>query len=327
MTDTDASLALGSRGGWLDALPDDWEPSWLVQDLLLKQGFTMLIGPPKSRKSALRRYFTAAALSGRQALGFPTCQVERALSLVGEGIVEAESTLQHRVCRSFGLRQHEYGKRLWLERPLGLSLSSPAGLSDLLSLVRREKFDFVTLDPLITFHRAEENDNTAMARLCAGLLEVSSLATLLVVHHTAKPSEADQLKTVGQKARGAGALAGFVDTSLALFKRGSSNANHLEIEARYSGLTEGLELTFDHDSGLWSKRAPDDTQRRVLDLLRAEPSLTANEVATRLQRRRSDVLGTVKWFRAQAGSDPLAKPGVEAGGTTSGSPPAEGASV
>ena len=303
----------GSKGSWLASYSASYEPQWLCESVVLKGGLNILLGAPKARKSHLRRYLLACMLKGVPALGFKTSQIQRALVLIGESALEAEAALMWQVCAALDVK--DGGKRVWLEKPLGFNITSGLDLTELVEFVQKHKFDIVILDPLINFHYGEENDAASMGKVCRSLLILAEHTTVLLVHHSAKPSEADEQKTVGQMGRGSSVLAGAADVSLLLQRRGESDAGRLRFETRHAWEPEPLEVMFDGDTGLWLPRDEAPTlESRVREALSLDPTLSGNKLREMLHARRTDVYAALKAIRGPEEAVPGGVPAAVAQG-------------
>lgn len=285
-------------GHWVGEMSETYEPEWLVENMILKNGLNFLVGPPKARKSTLRRFLVACLLEGRPVWEFATQKVPNILLLVGESALEAEAALSHRTLKGLGLKKADYGRRLYIEKPLGFDLLDPVDLTDLCEFVDVREFGLVILDPLVNFHKGEENDAADMGKVTRHLLTLAEHTTVLVIHHTAKPSETDAQKTVGQMSRGSSVLAGSADVSLLLRKRGGSDKGQLLFETRHALEPEPLDLWFDGASGLWlpADKAPT-LEGRVKEVLTEDPKISGNALATKLHARRSEVFKVLKQVR------------------------------
>lgn len=288
------------NGRWIGSYAKSYEPKWLAESLVLKNGLNILLGAPKARKSTFRRALAAAILAGKPFLGFQTRPVEKALVLVGESAPELEGALQHQACDAVGLTSYE--KRLYLEKPLGFCLTDPKDLQELIDFVKGKGFGLLCIDPLVNFHTANENDAKEMGAVARALLTLAELTSLFVVHHTAKPSENDGAKTVGQRGRGSSALAGASDTNLLLARRGQSESATLSFETRHAEEPEPVQLSF--ANGTWAVEArlsDEELKALVYKLAQEKPTLSANDIVGRVRRSRNQVLKLVK--EARSGTD------------------------
>ena len=96
-----------------------------------------------------------------------------------------------------------------------LELASPHSRKIMVNAVKDHQADAFFIDPLISFHAANENDNAAMRRVLDFITEImrKTGAGASVLHHFGKPTENSKLE---HRARGASAIRDWCDTMLAL---------------------------------------------------------------------------------------------------------------
>lgn len=77
-------------------------------------------------------------------------------------------------------------------------------IDDMVNEIRRREIDVVILDPFVSTHEAQENDNGSMQRVTAAWVRVADEANCCVelVHHVAK----NQGEVTADSARGGGAF-------------------------------------------------------------------------------------------------------------------------
>lgn len=94
----------------------------------------------------------------------------------------------------------------------GMKLTDPFVLKWIDDYWHAQHFDVLMLDTLLTFHRANENDNQQMGAVMSILKSLRQKYNLaiLIAHHTTKPSR-DSAATGGYSARGASVIAGAID--------------------------------------------------------------------------------------------------------------------
>jgi len=86
------------------------------------------------------------------------------------------------------------------------------------NIIKLEKPNVLTLDPLLYFHSCNENDNAEMSIVMNNLRRLTNEynISIVLVHHTKKPGE-HPMET-GLALRGASIIFGSVDTSMILAK-------------------------------------------------------------------------------------------------------------
>ncbi len=274
----------------LMTLPHTYTEPWLLDHIWTRNGFNLLVGAPKSRKSTLRRYLTACTLAHAPAFGRFCCRdtVQRVLVVFGEGRVAAEGALQHRACDAFGLTS----RPISLVKPMPFHLENPNHFLELQALIAGDGYDLIVFDPLLYFHGQDENDALGMGRVCQALIALSEHAAVVVVHHTGKAQAGAPDRPVSHRGRGSSALGGAADTILELSRTGKST-HRLEFSTRGADEPDTLDLTYNGDSGLWTI-GDDPLQAAIVTQLQANPGLTGSDLARALGRRKADVLERLK---------------------------------
>lgn len=277
---------------WLDSLPPTYTEPWLLESIWTRNGFNVLVGAPKARKSTLRRYLTACALAGASAFGRFPCRnrVTRVLICFGEGAIEAEGALMHRACALAGLT--DAGRRVRLIKPFGFHLDQRLSLEALKDYVADEGFDLVIIDPLLYFHGREENDALGMGKVCTALIELATTTAVVVIHHTAKAQANTPERPVTHRGRGSSTLGGAADTYLELTRTGPTT-HCLEFATRSAEEPEKLFLNYDPIAHLWTTE-DDPLDALILAQLRANPGLTGAELVRDLLKRKSLVMERLK---------------------------------
>lgn len=143
----------------------------------------------------------------------------RVLVLNGE---EDQTELDRRVaaiCQRYGVTEADLGERLFVisvrDEPMRLAslLSGSAKIeievrSRMLDVTTRHRIDVLIVDPLVSFHGLEENNNGHMDLLLKegfGSIARQSNIAIDVVHHSGKPKP-NQAETTVDDARGASAI-------------------------------------------------------------------------------------------------------------------------
>jgi hypothetical protein len=108
---------------------------------------------------------------------------------------------------------------------IGDERGNPTGFSDTVSrLIERTQAKIILFDPLISYHSADENDNTAMRKTLDNLSGVANAydLTIIITHHHGKFH-----KDGYHKARGASAITDWASAILTLNKINTKDGRHL----------------------------------------------------------------------------------------------------
>lgn len=169
---------------------------WVMHRLLLRNEAAVLAGPGGVGKSGFSLAIAAHGAAGRSFAGF---NVTRPFKTIVYNLEDSRHEMEARLyaaCAVYGLDPREIEKHilLWPGRELRFRLMNRdhsfamADIQELARLTKREGFDAMVLDPLVSLHNEEENDNTAMGEVMDALNGLSRLANIavLALHHTPK---------------------------------------------------------------------------------------------------------------------------------------------
>ncbi|MBK9156757.1 MAG: AAA family ATPase [Micropruina sp.] len=169
---------------------------WIMHRLLLRSEATVLAGPGGVGKSGFSLALAAHGAVGRAFAGFG---VSRPFKTVIYNLEDSRHEMEARLyaaCAVYDLDPREIEKHvlLWPGRELRFRLMNRdhtfamADIQELARLTKRDGFDAVVLDPLVSLHHEDENDNTAMGEVMDALNGLARLArvAVLALHHTPK---------------------------------------------------------------------------------------------------------------------------------------------
>lgn len=183
----------------------DPEPFIVSEGILPKNGLLFVAGPPKSYKSFLTQSVIYHLVTGTNLFGacrfphgrsrgaemaFTVASPQRVLLLEQEiGFQDTRNRLMP-CYASLGPQAPLMADNLFIHsRDHHMRLDTPEGVKRIESLIRDCRPDVVCFDPLIEFHRANENDAQSMGNVLGNLdllRETYHFATI-VSHHTGKP--------------------------------------------------------------------------------------------------------------------------------------------
>lgn len=208
------------------------ELDWLVQGLWQVGKINMVSGYVKSGKTRFTNWILAGMHNG-YTLDLPCQTPNRVLYLCGEEDVQHVNNrlAQYAIAQSVPLKVIDIdfmpatGLRLNNER---YQQWFRAKLSD---------YDLLIIDPLRRVHSANENDNTEMALLNTAIRQWSNelKLSMVIIHHTPKPSDFADMNRMENWIRGAGDIAAIVDTAVFVDK-GAGGKVSIKREGRFAPL-------------------------------------------------------------------------------------------
>ncbi|OQW47934.1 MAG: hypothetical protein A4S09_14145 [Proteobacteria bacterium SG_bin7] len=211
----------------LNAFTD--ESKWLVRDLLLRQGLSILAASPKSTKSFFCLELCVSIAANTDTLGhYKSSEACRVLYF---GAEDTEGIIHERLTGLLKAKGHTGIDNLGiLTSPEGLRLDTDEGYTSLGKQIELFRPKLVVLDCLYAISRASENDSGSILSVLEKLRLIRERyrTAVLLVHHTSKDSDS---KRVGERLRGSSALYGFFETILGL-RRDQAGTIFLDVEHR-----------------------------------------------------------------------------------------------
>lgn len=188
---------------------------WLVEGLFQKGKINMVCGYVKSGKSRFTN-FVLAGMNNGSVCGLRTLPLGRVLYLCGEETVDH---VNHRITEYANLQGVDLST-------INIDFMAASGLrlnNDIYQKWFKHKlhdYDLLVIDPLRRVHSANENDNTEMAQLNTAIRQWSNELgiSMIIIHHTPKPSEFADMARMENWIRGAGDIAAIVDTAILVNK-------------------------------------------------------------------------------------------------------------
>ncbi len=278
----------------------DWQPDWLIDTIIARNGFNVLGGVPKVGKSLLRSHLLVCAIAGRPA--FSELEVshpsQHALLLAGEEATEIEETRLRRAARALGMRDGDLNVRIMGQR--GFFFDDYPSYNHFVDWVVEEGFDFVVIDPLIRWHRANENVSGELSPILSNLRVLTARGvTLLVIHHTGKPKEGQDNWPLGYLLRGSSDLAAVYDHLIVLKSSpsGGGNRRKMLFETRYAEtpVAMRIDLKTAEDSFGWDVyRTTKESVERWFRFQTPGTLHSGEDVIGAVKRRREDVYSALK---------------------------------
>lgn len=192
---------------------------WLVDGFLLKKSVMALVAPGGTGKSSFALTLSCSIAAGTDVLGLGLREPTNVMLLSYE---DDKSEIERRykaVCKKHNLSFERHNVYLPhnvflpktpiqifdLEGSQPTPTSSARGLSD--HLIERD-IGLLVIDPLSLINPADENSNSAMAKVIQELSSIARQAdcAVLLVHHTRKTGKNERVKGNADMSRGAKAL-------------------------------------------------------------------------------------------------------------------------
>lgn len=269
--------------------PDDYEPIWRIENLIQADGLNVIAGAPKTHKTMLRRYLLCCMISGEPAFGRWKIgkKIENGLILVAEDHPGAEKNKMMAILRELG---YDGPVPVTFAEPDSFKINNPAHFKELVSLVERDGFDYVSFDPLILFHSVDENSASELSVVLERLHQLKHIATPLIVHHAGKDTPGFQ-RSVTDTPRGSSAIGGSANCLISLTKR--QGRHKIRRAAKSADDRDDWEVMLDFNTWCW-KMAKPYNQETLCEEVREHPWESFKDYATRLGKRHEEVLRDLK---------------------------------
>ncbi len=230
------------------------EPPHIIGNGVLPQKtMAVLAGEPKIGKSHLAISLAYHIASGKNWFQFPITEPHKTM------IIQAENSYfnqRDRIKHINKITEPPYlmpklpEKQLFVSDPInGLNINETDGYEQIGRLLDTHQPKVVIIDPLASFHTAEENSNSDMAKIMGIFheLKISCDISIILIHHIRKPTINEE--TAGTSIRGASSIRGACDTGMLLTKRynkqTSQGYHKLEFELRNGPTPDPLTLELD----------------------------------------------------------------------------------
>jgi hypothetical protein len=234
------------------------EPDYIEPDFAGPGGFVLIAGPPKAQKSFLLQEMLVASATGGKFLAgkFSAPRPLRVFYLQAE----MNAKLLRKRARAFQFLSNQEKSKL--QDNLVVSdrfhmILNEDGVKIAVETIQRmfpkEPPDIIAVDPLANiFDGDNENDNAQLMRFITGRLEairqaVNPLACIVLVHHAKKTSSEDMARDPFVAIRGAGALRGYYDSAIVIFRADTeSRERKIHFELRSGESPEPMTVTLQY---------------------------------------------------------------------------------
>lgn len=206
------------------------EVPWLVDGVLLRGKINLVLGPEKSGKSRLLCWLLAQMMAEPLAANAPVLQYDGGVAMANHhGFQRVLYLNAEEMTVDVQARLNAYARRLGMEPsddwPIDYLNAASMQLEQVAERRALEaeylatgKYDVVVIDPWRRVHAGDENNNSAMAPLHNDLRKWSNRygLTFVVVHHSPKFREEDDLERIATWCRGATDLATLCDGAMCM---------------------------------------------------------------------------------------------------------------
>jgi hypothetical protein len=205
------------------------EPDYISPDFAGPGTFALIAGPPKAQKSFLLQEILVAGATGGSFLN-GTFKCERPLRIF---YLQAEMNRKLLRRRARAFRLFSQAEKDLLARNLIISerfhmLLNDSGVATAVETIKAafpsDPPDIIAIDPLANvFDQENESDNAQMMRFIQSRVEavrqrINPLACIIMVHHATKKSSDDMSRDPFVAIRGAGALRGYYDSAIVIYR-------------------------------------------------------------------------------------------------------------
>jgi hypothetical protein len=232
------------------------EPDYIEPNFAGPGQFILIAGPPKAQKSLLLQEMLVSC-----ALGVPfllnTFTVARPLRVF---YLQAEMNrkLLRKRAREFSdltaAERELVGRNMVVSERFRMLLSDD-GVKNVIAIIKRDFHDappdVIGIDPLANvFDGDNENDNSQLLKFLMTRMEairsaINPSAFIVLVHHTAKRSADDLARDPFSAIRGAGALRGYYDSAIVIFRPSEeSKTRKIHFELRSGDAPEPLTAVY-----------------------------------------------------------------------------------
>jgi len=171
----------------------------------------------------------------------------------------------------------------------GAALDSDKDTQALISFIIRESIGLLILDSLSDHHHGDENSNSDMARVMARLKALRQYCSILVLHHTAKPS-GDSPRFGSQSSRGASKIGDATDGMLKLYRK--NDCLHIKVVKARSARLLDFSYVFnpsdDEAHFVIADDTTNSTSASVVHFLSTRPGASPKEVMEFLKLEQPD---------------------------------------
>src|SRR5215469_4601780 len=240
---------------------------------IARNTITLWTGPDGDGKTYLAQVMALAVARAGEFLGMQ-CQQATVLYL---DLENPAYIVQDRMQALIENGYSPVGLRFW-GTWLPIDQQPPQAGSELLLMICKESKPLLIVDPFRYFHKAEENDSTAMAGIMQYLRACAAYGSAVVIlHHPAK--------TEGSTGRGSSAIRGACDLALLHSLHQESSLITLKVDKNRHGETRTISIRADFEGGRLKLpdapyiTRPKEDLAKSEDVLKSQRAITQNGIA------------------------------------------------
>jgi hypothetical protein len=171
---------------------------WLMKDFLLLGYLSMLVAPGATGKSVLSIVVAISVATGRDLLGLKQKASGNVLLINNEDDYNELERRVSTISLNFGITELELEEKLFIQSGYdskiiiareedGTVLEGPH-LSEIEQFIRTNNIKHIVIDPFVSIHQCNENDNVKMDAVVSILKGIAGKykLSILIIHHTRK---------------------------------------------------------------------------------------------------------------------------------------------
>ena len=219
-----------------ELLNTEWPEEIFIEGGLLSRGDTMLVGcESKGGKTTLLNDIRRALICGGDFLGYKVVKPLKVLSLQAE---LRESRLKERLAPTYIGMKEEFliNSRTWATKN---QVIFGRDSNQIKEECAEFKPDILEIDPMINFHKYNENNATDMANFFRDIDEIKDKYNFAVImaQHFKKAGDPKMKTSLLDMIRGSTSMRGWASTTIAMEGRTATEYRELAIETRNSDET------------------------------------------------------------------------------------------
>ena len=233
-------------------IPSDFNPAdipkrnWIIDKYVLGNYITLIAAAGATGKSIFTLTLAVSVALGKDLLDLGTTVQGNVLVINNEddddelnrrlaGIFKFHRVSNHEVNNRLFLKSG-YGERITISTSTGQTVVMSPDVDKIITEIKRCDIKLLVIDPFVSTHQEQENDNTALDKVMSFYRYIASETgvAILLVHHTRKNGEeSDSFAGDVDSMRGASSTKDAARLCFTLTKMGKKSAEKHDVEERY----------------------------------------------------------------------------------------------